>query len=270
MSLEQKQTENEKLKYFLTMGAEMAGGAAGAALGLITLNPALTVILGAAGAGIGKGLVDVVDKQLSTREKSRTAVAAAESIVSIHEGIQQGMIIREDGFFDSNEVNRSSCEEIFEGMLLSAKNEHEEKKIKYIANIFSNTLFNSITIGEANHILKIATDLTYRQICVLSLVEQKKKIPQISLGKVLAREEIGLEESITNESIFLREEIMELYHKGLIYVELNDRPFVLLSCFDIVPDNIMFTPLGSLCYSIMGLGNIPDQDLIEIGDLLKI
>lgn len=270
MSSEQTQMENEKLKKILAMGVQAAGGAVGAALGLITINPFLTVALGATGSVIGKGLEDFIDKQLSDREKSRTAVATAETLVSINEGIDQGLTIRDDGFFDNNEGNRSSCEEIFEGMLLSAKNEHEEKKIKYIASIFSNTVFNTITIGEANQILKMATDLTYRQICVLSLVEQKKKIPQISLGKILAREENGLEELLTNESIFLREEIMELYRKGLIYVELDGDPFVLLSCFDIVPNNIRFTPLGSLCYSIMGLENIPDQDLIEIGDLLKI
>lgn len=270
MNNEQKDTKNEKINYMLQMGAQFAGGAVGSALGLISLNPVLTVALGGAGAAIGKGLADAVDKQLSSKEKMRTGGAAAVSLVTIRERIEQGLVLRNDDFFDTDGQNRSSCEEIFEGMLLSAKNEHEEKKIKYIANIFSNTVFNGIAIGEANHVLKIATNLTYRQICVLSLIEQKKNISQISLGKKLAREEDGLEELITNESIFLREEIMELYQKGLIYVELNERPFVLLSCFDIVPDNIMFTPLGELCYSIMGLGNIPDQDLIEIGDLLKI
>ena len=30
---------------------------------------------------------------------------------------------------------------VFEGVLLSSKNEHEEKKVTYIANIFSNSVF---------------------------------------------------------------------------------------------------------------------------------
>lgn len=269
MNNEEKDTRNEKINYMLQMGAQIAGGAVGSALGLISLNPVLTIALGGAGAAIGKGLADAVDKQLSLKEKARTGGAAAVSLVSINEKIEQGLALRKDEFFDTDGQNRSACEEIFEGMLLSAKNEHEEKKIKYLANIFSNTVFMNITVGEANHLLKIANDLTFRQLCVLSLVIQKESISQISLGKRYLPEHQE-EHLLSKNQIFLREEVMDLYHKGLIYVEFKNDSLALLDCYNIIPDNMRLTELGSVCYSMMELESIPEKDLIEVGELLKI
>lgn len=87
------------------MGAEIAGGAVGTALGLLTANPLLAITLGAVGAGISKGLVDTTEKYLSNREKVRTGAAAAQTIVNINERLKCGQSLRNDEFFDIRNIN---------------------------------------------------------------------------------------------------------------------------------------------------------------------
>ena len=66
--------ESKKVYSVLKMGAEMFGGMASTAAGLITissLGPMGVVLLGGLGAGISKLIVDVTERQLSKRELTR-------------------------------------------------------------------------------------------------------------------------------------------------------------------------------------------------------
>lgn len=157
--------------------AEMVGGMASTAIGLMTIGPVGAILLGGLGSGISKMLVDVTERQLSKRELTRIGATTAVAITKINENIESGKEIRKDDFFPSSNYQRSSAEEIFEGVLIKAKNEHEERKVRLLGNIFANTAFMpKISVGEVNHILKMIDSLTYRQLCTMSLIFKKKSL----------------------------------------------------------------------------------------------
>lgn len=279
-----KQRE-DKVKYLIETGAEIAGGAVGAALGLLTTNPVLAVTFGAVGAGISKGLIDATGKYLSHREEVRTGAAAAQAIANINGKLKSGQEMRQDDFFESTLNSRSGSEELFEGVLLSSKNEHEEKKVKYIANIFSNSVFLPISLGEGNHVLRLANNLTYRQMCVLALINRNKTLLNIELGKKLLRENKDLISQISVEAISLRQEIMDMDSQGVIACEVveeneevwssaritqNDNDIAMLHWADVVPAGLKLTELGELCYNLMELAEIPDSEIFEVAKLLQI
>ncbi|MDN4524414.1 hypothetical protein [Fictibacillus fluitans] len=275
--------KGEKATYLISLGAEIAGGAAGAAIGLIAANPILAVTLGAVRAGISKGLVDATEKYLSNREKVRTGAAAAQTIVNISERMKSGQPLRDDDFFDLKMNSRSYSEELFEGVLLRSKNEHEEKKVVYIANIFSNSVFLPISLGEANHILRIAHHLSYRQLCVLGLVNADKSLLGIILGDIRLRDNQELIRKLPVESISLRQEIVDLQSQGLIECGVvkqsegnwsstrqEDHNLFMLAWYDVIPAGLKLTVLGDLCLNLMTLNAIPNSDLLEVARLLVI
>src|SRR5690606_38389992 len=131
----------EKLVNYLKLGSEIAGGAVGGAIGLVG-GPAGAIIGGGAGVIVSKGLIELTERFLSNRESIRASAAAAYSIMAINDRIEAGEEQRNDGFFDP--INgRSKAEELFEGVLIKCKNEYQEKKIKFISSIYSNTVFDS-------------------------------------------------------------------------------------------------------------------------------
>jgi hypothetical protein len=167
-----------KAKELIDFGADLAGSAAGGALGFLALGPEGA----AAGALVGTALTkaiqiagDIADRHLSNREKLRTGAGLAFALDRIGQYIKSGHIPRDDGFFDQNETGRSKNDELLEGVLLKCKSEPEEKKIKLIGNIYANLVFMPEVSPEgANWLLQKAQDLTYRQLCMLAIIQQKE------------------------------------------------------------------------------------------------
>ena len=61
--------------------------------------------------------------------------------------------------------------EIIEGMLLLAQKENEERKLPYIANFVANINFDEmVSRSMANYFLKLMSQITYRQIVILSII----------------------------------------------------------------------------------------------------
>lgn len=54
-------------------------------------------------------------------------------------------MIRENDFFDEDDLGRSSAEEFLEGTLLVSKDEYKEKKLPFVGN-----LFTGITFADSN------------------------------------------------------------------------------------------------------------------------
>ena len=123
------------------MGSDIAGAATGSAIGFLTGGPGGAAIGGATGVIISKSLSDITDRLLSNREKMRVGATATFALTKIKSRLDSGDKLRNDGFFEEKEGGRPDAEEIFEGVLLKAKNEHEEKKAKILGNIFANIAF---------------------------------------------------------------------------------------------------------------------------------
>jgi hypothetical protein len=214
-------------------------------------------------------LTDVASRSLSHREEVRIGAAATFAIEKIQKKLDAGEQPRNDDFFQPHQnASRSDAEEIFEGVLLKSKNEHEERKIKLLANIFANIAFTSgLRVGEANHILQIADNLTYRQMCILSLFQRKTEIQDVKLKEDDYRE---FQSSLFYETISILQEIYQLYNFGLLACRNNNSNGyeAMLGWTDIAPNRMELTTLANRYYQIMGLDEISLIDLREVAIFL--
>lgn len=149
-------SDTSKIKKLLETGSEIVGAVSGTAIGLIG-GPTAAQGGGAAGVVVAKGLFEFTARYLSRREKARVGAAAGLTIVSIQQRLESGERLRQDDFFEADEINRSKAEELFEGILLKCKSEYEEKKIIYITRIYENVAFDpAIRPEHANQVLNTA------------------------------------------------------------------------------------------------------------------
>ncbi|MFW0859201.1 MAG: hypothetical protein AAGB97_03340 [Dehalococcoidia bacterium] len=266
-------SDREKVELLISTGSEIAGAATGAAIGFLAGGPAGAAVGGASGVIISKGtrlLSDIADRFLSKREKIRVGATAAFALAKIKSHLHAGFKVRNDGFFADKEEKRSGAEEIFEGVLLKAKNEHEEKKAKILGNIFANIAFlQGFSVGEANHLLQIAQNLTYRGMCVLSLIKRKDQIQDVKL-----REESYLEfkgERIFYETISTLQEAYQIYNSGLIACKQKSSEgyLAMVGWTDLAPNRSLLTPMGERYYEVMGLEDIPEEDIKEVAKYLS-
>lgn len=254
--------KDKLIKIFKT-GSEIAGGVVSGAIGLIG-GPAGAMIGGGAGVVVSKGLIEFTERFLSNRESMRAVASAAYSIITINDRMEKGEILRNDGFFDEKH-SRSQAQELFEGVLIKCKNEYQEKKIKYVSNIYSNAVFDSTLSSEnANQILNVAEGLSYRKMCIMSLLIVKEEDSKIVLRGSDYRDPYDTSKSaekMTLELELLLQDFMDLYNAGL--VERADGT-AMISIFDTIPIEMQLTKIGNRHSELMGLKEIEKQDYKEI------
>ncbi len=267
--------EKEKIKNLISMGTELGGSIVGGALGFLAAGPVGAAGAGAAGVVLCKlsnfVLSDVVDRTLSKREQVRVGAAAAFAIEKMKQYLESGRLLRNDDFFQIANNHRPNAEEIFEGVLLKSKNEHEEKKVRYISNIFANVAFMSdISINEANHILNIADRLTYRQICLLALFFKKDTIENLNLREnnynhrtVNTQDQAEIYTEITYETDSTIQEIYDLYNQGLLWSKDPDSEegHALLDAGWVSPNTMLLTEFGDRLCNVMGLFEVSEEDI---------
>lgn len=166
----------ERLKEIIDKGSEISGSLAGAAIGLAIAGPVGAL----GGAAIGplvalafkKAGLELSEKLLSPREIVRVGATYALALNKIANDISKGRLVREDDFFTVQQDDRSKAEILLEGTLLKARNDYEEKKIKYYSNFLANLNFDeSISYEKGNTLLRILERLSYRQIAILAYFE---------------------------------------------------------------------------------------------------
>lgn len=244
----------EKAKSLISIGAEIAGAAVGGAIGFLQLalwgcRGCSLVIVAKAGA---KLLGDVADRTMSAREKVRVGAAAAVAFNKIEKVALSGNEPRKDDFFNSEEGKRSDAEEILEGTLRRAREEYEEKKILLLGNFYANMVYSpGVSTEEANYYLRLFDSLTYRQLCVMSLIMMK---PQYSDFQNLRSHNYRTQNANMQAStVALLQEIYALYNLGLVCVRsAGGNGYVsLLAWHDIIPLGLEFTGLGERFYKLL-------------------
>jgi|CXWL01.1.fsa_nt_gi hypothetical protein len=235
------------------IGSSVSGSLSGV-LGFLAGGP-----IAAAGAGaIGNVLGDVINKNLSKREQVRVGATAYFALSKIKIKLAEGKTLRTDGFFEQTQGQRAKAEEIFEGVLLKVKNEHEEKKSKFIANIFANSAFlKNISLGEANFILKLIERFTYKQLCALALYNEK--------FAELRKQDYNNASKISFDTYGLLLQLIDLYNLGLLACrnEAGDENVVLLGPGAIIPDRIFLSEIAKKYCIVMGLEEMPREEIIN-------
>jgi hypothetical protein len=154
----------ERVKRFIDGGADLAGAVGG--VGATAVGGPLV------GAAVGvaiRQVVMAVGGLFSRREEERIGAA----LLTIEEDTkayqQRGERPRDDGFFDERGDLRPEAEELLEGVLRQAAASHEERKVPLLAHLFSSVAHDeSVGSADAVYLLRLASELTYRQFVILS------------------------------------------------------------------------------------------------------
>lgn len=181
--LKDKKGKSNNVEELLSTGYEIAGSATGGAIGCIVGGPSGAVVGAASGVVINKVLCklgnEIKERVLSKREEVRIGATLTYAICKINENLSNNKKLREDDFFNYEIGLRSVAEEIYEGIILSAQREHEEKKMKFLGNLIANIPFDcTINRSKANFLIKIMEKLTYNQLCIIAIfkIEGRKDL----------------------------------------------------------------------------------------------
>lgn len=252
-----------KIRRLIDSGAEIAGGAVGGALGFLAGGPIGAAALGAGGAAAAMALrhlgQEASERLLGPREQVRIGGVLAIAAGEISDRITGGEKIRTDGFFDPKSSGRSDGEEVAESVLLKSQREPEEKKIPYMGHLLSSVAFDTtISAHMAHQLVKVAEQLTYRQLCLLKLAVVKQ-----ALG--LRSADYRGQSSFAKELYQVLYECLDLYHRALI----NFGGEALFGPTDVAPNRMTVQALGADLFNLMKLSTIPDADLVPIAAQLK-
>ncbi|MCE0968911.1 hypothetical protein [Pseudomonas sp. NMI4491_12] len=248
----------------LKKGSGIAGASVSSVVSALVAGTVAGLSGSAAGAAAAKAceivIEDIADRMLSTREQHKVGGVAALAIDGIRERLLWASP-RDDGFFErKGDDQPSSGEELFEGVLLAAKQEHERKKLEYIARFFTNLVFKpDFQPAEANHLLAIAETLTYQQFCILAVVANREKFS--------LREDAWPERGVVpTDKLDLAHQAFYLYQRQLlahIDPQQGQAGFVYDIAY-ILPIHGYLSPTGKRIVEILGLRDIPREELEEV------
>lgn len=202
-------------------------------------------------------LDDIAQRALSPREEQRVADVAALAIEAIRERLLSETK-RQDDFFDGDADSPSPAAEVFEGVLLSAKQEHEQLKLPYLANFYSNLVFaDQVKRSEANYLLSIVESLTYTQLCLLSIVSQSNRF-------TLRNQALKPGAIHNGESLDIIQQSLYLFQRQLLFCYREEAPGQAHEVSIVIPDDAKLTTTGMRIASLCGLQQIPKEELIEV------
>ncbi len=233
---------------------EAAGAAVAAGVGLVVAGPAGAIFGATLGSVINSISSDVLSRLLSKKEKERIDQVNKFAVKKIEENVDAGKTLREDEFFKGTVDDRSTAEEIYEGVLLASQKEYEERKIEFLGRLFGNIAFDSnITRPIANALVKEASDLTYQQLKIIKAV-----------GALHLAAKNGLDARRVNDSnelfgitnISIASDIVELYHKTIIHSSS-----VILDVTSINPAELTLVGRGALLFNLMELEKTEIDDV---------
>ena len=203
--------------------------------------------------------IEVLRRHLSPREERRVGAVVLVAAAAIQEKINSGRRPRDDGFFDPQPPdNRSSAEEIAEGALIAAQREHEEKKILHLGYLLANIAFSPhVTRERANHMVRIAQSLSYRQLCIL-------RVAALSKNLALKKGPYG-PGLMSYEQISLLTEIYDMYRSSLIIFGEH----ALLNLADIDPSQMRLFGIGIQLDEMLELRRLDNADIVQTGKMLQ-
>ncbi|MCY4553631.1 MAG: hypothetical protein OXC79_08150 [Candidatus Poribacteria bacterium] len=267
----EKDTEmNEGILQLIDNSTEIAGSTISSlAVGLLTGDPIAAAVAGIGGKALEIGFKmignEISQRTIGQREKVRAGAAIAFALAGIRQRLENGEKPRQDGFFDKDISGRSKNEEILENAILKCQREPEEKKTRYIAKIYENSIFEQEISADLSHkIIKSAEQLTYQQLCILSMVGRRKNEEEAPGDFQLNPR---LDHSL--ELSKLLHDCFELVTNGYIQGGLTLTSSGRLPQYETLnPKSLYLERIGIVLFKLMDLQDIPDDDIIPIAKLL--
>jgi hypothetical protein len=147
--------------------------------------------------------------------------------------------------------------------LLAAQGEHQEKKLRFFGNLVANIAFHpEIDRAHANHLIAVAENLSYRQLCALALFANKDR-----WGIRLRQELSDVNRSWSMAETSLYQEIFGLYSSHLIGPSNSG---AILGLSEITPGRMEVWGVGIILYNLMELGSIESGEVADMVPLLQL
>ena len=203
----------------------------------------------------------------SERQSKRITDVTEFALNEIRRRLENGEKLRDDGFFDQT-IDRSNAEEVFEEVLLKARDEPQEKKIPYIGKLFENGCFDSsIDSGTLHFLCKESENLTYRQLCIIKITnemrERRYPLRNQSFQDCITIKDI--QRNTTPEQFATLSESVALRDKGYILFSFSKTPEIELETLRyIIPNTMEPLPNGTVMYEHMDLKSIPETDMLPV------
>lgn len=262
----------EKAKSLIEAGSSISANVSAAAIGTLLAGPAGTLAGATLGPVIQQLCVSVsselYERVAGARTHARMGLVGAFAIERIKDKLEEGAVIRDDGFFN-DDVVRPSGAELYEGILINAQDAYEERKLPHYGYLYANIAFRQdVTPGQAHHLVKIADRLTYRQLCLLQLFRGiSQEIRNLS-STLRDTDYAGTAPSMELAAVL--QEIHSLYREGLITMERPDRDAreVIVDIIAIIPRYISVWGPGYQLFNMMELQHIPTEDVKDLAQNL--
>ena len=260
--------KNEGVLELINSSTEIVGGTVvGLATGLLTGDPALAAVLGASGKAIEIAFRmignEFYERIIGPREKVRAGAAMSLAVAGIRKRLENGESLREDDFFEKTPTNRSNFEEVIESTLKMVMDTTEEPKIKFMANLTENIVFDQdLDMDTYRQILKDLDELTYRRLCIIRLVVlcENREVDMIPIDEdEKSIEQMSQDEQMKFHSIsrdFQEMMVDNSYLDGVRGMKTDDGKPCLRS-----PRQTCSTYQSKQLYSFANLDEIPIEDI---------
>lgn len=263
----------DAIKKVIAMGSEFVGNLGGATLAALSKS-GWGIVAGAAAKPLIKNVFENIGKnllemKLGSRERVRVGAAYTIAMNKIYENIKDGKKYAEIEDRCASMNNRPIHEELLEGVLLCARDEHEENKIEFMGYLYGNIPFVRMTRSRANYLIKLASQLSFRQLRIISIFAiissynlDEKLIARLNLLKDDISDPIG--KKPTKDVL---SEALEMGRNGILDTRSNPEGSLSSTSLD---------ELGRSLYDLMELFKIPEEYLVEtahemaVDSLLKI
>jgi hypothetical protein len=152
-----------RVRSLIDLGADLVGALGGAGA-TVLLDPFAG---GAIGVAISRGVKAL--GALAIGEEQRVGATLRFIEQDARSRRDRGEGTREDGFFDNRGALRPEAVDLLEGVLRQAAASYEERKVPLFARLFSETAHRaSVSGADALFFVRLTSDLTYRQLVILS------------------------------------------------------------------------------------------------------
>ena len=275
---DEPEPEDANSRDLVETGSAIGGGLIG--LGATALGgPVLGSVLGASAQTALRRIAQRLLGRASGREEERIAFAAQVFAEQVQQRTDAGERLRDDGFLDGSDVNRSDGEELWEAMLRHVMTEYQERKISCRATMFASLLFRSdIDSDYAHYLVRLVDRLSYRQLKILAALKtDAHRVAKEAYAKRRAEYDALPDDQKTGNPLQraapiaadLAGEIDELGDLGLLGIQQPDGSVVATdavwgsgSSREIDWGTLALSPMGETLYELMRLNEtIPVEDV---------
>ena len=252
------------------ISGDVTSASVGGLTGLVLAGPP-GIVAGAAVASVLKEAIKSALDRAATQRAVTVFTLASKRICAERESGKQ---LRADGFFDDSVSGRSAAEEVLEQIVQAAQQEPEERKLPLMANLYASIAFREdVDRGMASLFVRTAEQLSYRQLCLLSVFMDRgahhlRTSDYINAGDREQEPAIDLASRLGG----VLEEAYDLFTRGLLDgvdgamgLRLDSHPSQIYIC----PAKMKVQGTGSWLYTLMGLAKLPPNDLDELVALLS-